>query len=264
MGEIDAGSPPAGMPDPATPSVARMYDFFLGGENNFAADRAAAEEVARALPSVAEVARANRGFLQRAVRFAAESGLDQFLDLGAGLPTQGNVHEIARTVRPDARVVYVDNDPVVIAHARALLARDERTAVAEADLRDPAAVLGDAEVNALIDFGRPVCVLFVAALHFVTDEEDPAGLLGRYRDAVAPGSCLVVSHAAIEEQRNRDVGTAYRSASAPFAARTRDQVTAFLDGTRIVEPGVVPLHEWRPEGGEYATSAGWTAVAFTG
>ncbi|HEY0542262.1 MAG TPA: SAM-dependent methyltransferase [Actinoallomurus sp.] len=264
MGEIDAGSPAGAKVDPTVPSVARMYDFFLGGKDNFAADRAAAEQVSRALPSVEGVARSNRQFLQRAVRFAAGLGIEQFLDLGAGLPTQGNVHEIARSIRPAARVVYVDNDPVVSSHGRALLARDEQTAVIEADMRDPAGVLGDTTVRALIDVDRPVCVLFVAVLHFVTDEDDPAGLVARFRDAVPPGSCLVVSHAAIEEQRNRKVGTAYRSASAPFLPRTREQVASLLDGTRIVEPGVVALHEWRPEGGEYATNAGWTAVALTG
>jgi S-adenosyl methyltransferase len=264
MSEIDAGPPPGANVDRTVPSVARMYDFFLGGKDNFAADRAAAEEVSRALPSVEGVARSNRQFLQRAVRYAAGLGIERFLDLGAGLPTQGNVHEIARSVRPAARVVYVDNDPVVTSHGRALLAHDERTAVVEADMRDAAAVLGDTAVRELLDAGRPVCVLFVAVLHFGTDEEDPAGLVARFRDAVPPGSCLIVSHAAIEEQRNREVGNAYRAASAPFVPRTREQVASFLDGTRIAPPGVVPLHEWRPDGGEYATNAGWTAVALTG
>lgn len=187
--------------------------------------------------------------------------MDQFLDLGAGLPTQGNVHEVARSVHPGARVVYVDHDPVVTSHARALLAGDEHAAVVDADLRDPAAVLGDPRVRELIDFDRPVCVLFVAVLHFMPDEEDPAGVVRRYRDAVPAGSHLVVSHAAVEEQRNREVGDAYRSASAPFVARTREQVAALLDGLEIVAPGVARLHEWRPDGGEYATDAGWTAVA---
>jgi hypothetical protein len=149
-------------------------------------------------------------------------------------------------------------------HGRALLALDEQTAVVEADMRDPGSVLGDTTVRKLIDVDQPVCVLFVAVLHFVTDEDDPAGLVARFRDAVPPGSCLIVSHAAIEEQRNREVGNAYRAASASFLPRSREQVASFLDGTRTAEPGVVPLHEWRPEGGEYATNAGWTAVALTG
>jgi SAM-dependent methyltransferase len=246
---------------PDVPSVARMYDYFLGGKDNFASDRKAAEQVSRALPGVAGVARANRMFLRRAVRHVVGQGVGQFLDLGAGLPTQGNVHEIARSVNPDARIVYVDNDPVVTSHGRALLARDEGTAVVEADMRDPESVLGAPAVAEMIDFDRPVCVLFVAVLHFLSDDEDPAGLLARYRDAVPPGSHVILSHAAIEERRNAEVGDAYRSASAPFIARTREQVTAFLDGLTIVEPGVVRLHEWRPEGGEYATDAGWTAVA---
>jgi S-adenosyl methyltransferase len=263
MGETEAGSSrdEGASPDPETPSVARMYDFFLGGTDNFAVDRRAAEEVGRALPGVADVARSNRRFLRRAVRYAAERGVEQFLDLGAGLPTQGNVHEVARSVHPGARVVYVDNDPVVTSHGRALLTGDGHAAVVEADLRDPAAVLGDPRVRDLLDLGRPVCVLFVAALHFMPDEEDPAAVVGRYRDAVPAGSHVVVSHAAVEEQRNREVGDAYRSTSAPFVARTREQVKALLDGLEIVAPGVVRLHEWRPEGGEYATDAGWTAVA---
>jgi hypothetical protein len=252
---------PGVTPDPETPSVARMYDFFLGGADNFAVDRRAAEEVSRALPGVADVARSNRQFLRRAVRFAAECGVDQFLDLGAGLPTQGNVHEVARSVHPGARVVYVDHDPVVTSHGRALLTGDGHAAVVDADLRDPAVVLGDPRVRELIDFDRPVCVLFVAVLHFMPDEEDPAGVVRRYRDAVPVGSHLVVSHAAVEERRNREVGDAYRSASAPFVARTREQVAALLDGLEIVAPGVARLHEWRPDGDEYATDAGWTAVA---
>ncbi len=248
--------------DPETPSVARMYDYFLGGKDNFASDRKAAEEVGQVLPSVALVANSNRRFLQRAVRFAASNGADQFLDLGAGLPTQGNVHEVAQSVHPGARVVYVDNDPVVTSHGRALLTSDERTAVVEADMREPESVLEDPDVRDLIDFDRPVAVLFVAVLHFVTDEEDPAGLVRRYRDRIPPGSHVILSHAAIEEQRNLDVGDAYRSArtNVPFNARTRERVTSFLDGLEIVEPGVVPLHEWRPDAIEKPTNAGWTAV----
>jgi hypothetical protein len=260
-----AGSrfPDGSQVDPAKPSVARMYDYFLGGKDNFAADRQAAEEVSKALPTVAGVARSNREFLRRAVRHVAGRGVGQFLDLGAGLPTQGNVHEIAQSVDPDAHVVYVDNDPVVTSHGRALLARDEHTAVVQADMRDSRRVLGDPTVETLIDFDRPVCVLFVAVLHFLADEEDPAGLVREYTGALPPGSHVILSHAAVEERRNIRVGDAYRSASAsaPFVARTREQVAALLDGLEIVEPGVVRLHEWRPEGGEYVTDAGWTAVA---
>lgn len=263
MSEIGSRVPGGAQVDPNTPSVARMYDYFLGGKDNFASDRLAAEEVSKALPTVAGVARANREFLRRAVRFVAGDGVTQFLDLGAGLPTQGNVHEIAQSVHRDAHVVYVDSDPVVSSHGRALLARDESTAVVQADMRDVRQILADPVVERLLDFDRPVCVLFVAVLHFFSDEEDPAGLVREYRDILPPGSHLIVSHAAIEEQRNIRVGAAYRSASAsaPFVARTREQVTGLLDGVEIVEPGVVRLHEWRPEGGEYATDAGWTAVA---
>ncbi|MEV5704697.1 SAM-dependent methyltransferase [Actinoallomurus sp. NPDC052274] len=249
--------------DPRTPNVARMYDYFLGGKNNFRADRQAAGKVTEVLPNVAAVARANREFLQRAVRYVAESGVDQFLDLGSGLPTQGNVHEIAQAAHPDARVVYVDNDPVVVAHAQALLSSAERTAAVRADLRDPETVLKDPHVRRLIDFDRPVGLLFVAVLHFVPDEEDPAGLVRRYRDALAPGSHVILSHAAVEEERNLDVATAYRGANAPFIARTRDQVTALLAGMDVVDPGVVHLCEWRPARAEKPLTAGWTAVART-
>jgi hypothetical protein len=240
-----------------------MYDYFLGGKDNYASDRAAAEAVVKALPTVEGVARANRAFLQRAVRHVAGLGVDQFLDIGTGLPTQGNVHEIARESQPDARVVYVDNDPMVVVHARALVATDERTAIVQADVRDPDTVLDDAAVRRLIDFRRPVCVLFVAVLHFLSDDEDPGALVRRFVDPLSGGSHVILSHAAAEERRNEQVGETYRtrSASAPLVARTRGQVTALLDGLTILEPGVVRLHEWRPYGGEYVSDAGWTAVA---
>jgi hypothetical protein len=263
MRKVSPGRPAAAVRlDPETPSVARMYDHFLGGKDNFAADRRAADEVRKVLPNVVTVARSNRRFLQRAVRFAANQGIDQFLDLGAGLPTQGNVHEVAQSVRPGARVVYVDNDPVVISHGHALLTADDRTAIAQADMRDPASVLDDPQVGKLIDFTLPVAVLFVAVLHFVPDDEDPAGLVRRFLDAIPAGSYIVLSHAAVEEHRNLDVGDTYKAANtnAPFTARTREQVTSFLDSLEIVEPGVVPLHEWRPEAIEPPVFAGWTAV----
>lgn len=247
--------------DATVPSVARMYDYFLGGKDNYASDRAAAKKVLEALPTVEGVARANRAFLQRAVRFVAGEGVDQFLDVGTGLPTQGNVHEVARTVRPDAKVVYVDNDPMVVVHARALLATDAQTSIVQADMRSPGEILDAA--RELLDFSRPVCLLFVAVLHFLPDAEDPAGKMRRLIDAVPPGSHVVLSHAAAEEQRNIRVGETYRSqsASAPLVARTRDEVAALLDGLTVLDPGVVRLHEWRPAGGEYVTDAGWTAVA---
>jgi hypothetical protein len=249
--------------DTATPSVARMYDYFLGGKDNYASDRAAAEAVVQALPTVEGVARANRAFLQRAVRFVAGRGIDQFLDIGTGLPTQGNVHQIAREEHPDARVVYVDNDPMVVVHGQALVATDDQTTVVHADVREPGKVLDDPQVNRLLDFQRPICVLFVAILHFLPDEDDPAALVRRFTDALPRGSHVILSHAALEELRNIQVGETYRSqsASAPLVARTRDQVAALLDGLTILDPGVVRLHEWRPYGGEYISDAGWTAVA---
>jgi SAM-dependent methyltransferase len=262
MNDRQLGDVTGGLPlDLTKPSVARMYDYFLGGKDNFPVDRETAEQVARALPTVAGVAQANRAFLQRAVRYAAEQGIDQFLDLGAGLPTQGNVHEIAQQVHKEARVVYVDNDPIVLVHGRALLETDDHTRIVQNDVRDPEAVLSDPQVRELIDFDRPVAVLFVAVLHFVTDDEDPAAIVRRFRDALTPGSHLVISHAAVEEKRNLRVGDAYRPTSSRMIARSREEVTALLAGLDPVPPGTVPLHDWRPTGGEYVTHAGWAAVA---
>ena len=171
------------------------------------------------------------------------------------------MHEIAQQVRKDARVVYVDNDPIVLVHGRALLETDDHTRIVQNDAREPAAVLADPLVRELIDFDRPVAVLFVAVLHFVADNEDPAGIVRTFRDAVVPGSHFVVSHAAVEEKRNLRVGDAYRPATSPLIARSREEVSSFLDGLEVVDPGVVPLHDWHPEGGEYVTNAGWASVA---
>src|ERR1700722_5964224 len=163
--------------DPAVPNVARMYDFMLGGKENYASDRAAVAKLIEMAPAVPEFARLNRAFLRRAVRFAASQGVSQFLDVGSGLPTQESVHEVARAARPAARTVYVDNDPVVAAHSRALLGSTPGVAFALGDIRDPARLLGDPQVTGIIDFSRPVGVLLLAILHFVTDAEDPARLV---------------------------------------------------------------------------------------
>jgi SAM-dependent methyltransferase len=173
-----------------------MYDYFLGGKDNFQVDRDAADQLDEAAGrgTTFTVAWENRRFLQRAVACLAEAGIDQFVDIGAGLPTQGNVHEIAQRVNPAARVAYVDNDPIVLSHGRALLADDKTTKVFTADMREPQAILTAPGLAGLIDFSRPVAVLFVAVLHFVRDEEDPYGIVGTFRDAMAPGSYLVLSH----------------------------------------------------------------------
>ncbi|GAA0410758.1 SAM-dependent methyltransferase [Microbispora corallina] len=239
-----------GIFDPKVPSVARLYDYYLGGKDNFASDREAAERVLAVAPEVRTAARENRAFLGRAVRFLAASGVTQFLDVGTGLPTQGNVHEVAATVVDRPQVVYVDNDPVVLNHARALLARSgDATTVVEGDLRRPQEILGHPDVVKAIDFDRPVGLLLVAIMHFIAEEDDPAGILQTFRDALPPGSFLVLSHGT-REARQEAVATGtqvYRSATAPLVLRTRPEIEGLFEGFDLVEPGVVWLPEWRPD-----------------
>jgi len=236
--------------DTSTPNPARIYDYLLGGKDHFPADRTAAEEILAAVPQARAGARENRAFLGRAVRYlAAEAGIRQFLDIGTGLPTQGNVHQIAQAIAPDAPVVYVDNDPVVHAHAAALLAGGHTVAVL-GDLRQPEAILAHPEVRRVLDFGRPVAVLLVAILHFVRDEEDPAGIVARLRDGLAPGSYLVVSHATADfhPEVAAKVTAVYEQATAPLVLRSRDQIGRLFDGFELVAPGLVQPAAWRPDG----------------
>ncbi|OLB79712.1 MAG: hypothetical protein AUI14_09380 [Actinobacteria bacterium 13_2_20CM_2_71_6] len=237
--------------DVTTPNVARMYDYYLGGLHNLEVDRAAAEKVMKIFPDTPVAARTNRDFLRRAVRYlAAEAGIRQFLDIGSGLPTEGNVHEVAHSVAPDARVVYVDHDPVAVAYARALLTGQDRVGVVQADLRSPDDVLGAAEVRRLLDLSAPVAVLLVAVLHFQPDDADPYASVAQLRDAVAPGSHLVVSHLTLEGipddivQHGREV---YRQATSPIVPRSRADIGRFLDGYQLIEPGLVWLADWRPD-----------------
>ena len=197
--------------DTSVPNIARMYDYWLGGKDNFAADREAADRQARAIPQLPWLARQNRGFLQRAVDFCAREGVTQFLDIGSGLPANENVHEIAQRVNADSRVVYADNDPVVVAHARALLS-GAQTAAVRGDAGRPDDILGAPEVRRLIDFSQPVAVLLLAVLHLIPDEADPAGSVARLREAVAPGSYLLISHADVSQ--DHAVGTERRSETA--------------------------------------------------
>jgi hypothetical protein len=224
-----------------------MYDYWLGGHDNFAADRIAALKISDHMPEAAAVARANRDFLGRAVRYLAdEAGITQFLDLGTGLPTRGNVHQVAREVTPDARVVYVDNDPMVLAHSRALKT-GEGTAVIHADLRDVDAILGHPDTRLLIDFTQPLAILFVSVLHFVPDPDAEAAV-ARFASAAAPGSYLVLSHVTAEpDPQAAAAGTAvYASTASPITARTRQEILAFFHGLNILEPGLVPVQQWRP------------------
>lgn len=237
-----------------------MYDFFLGGKDNYRADREAAQGVLDEVPQVAVVARENRRFLGRAVRFlAAECGIRQFIDVGTGIPTRGNTHEVAQAAAPDSRVVYVDYDPVVMAYSRALLTKDRRTIALQADLRDPDAILDAPATRGLLDFTRPIAVLFVAVLHFVPDEDDPYAVVARYRDALAPGSFIVVSHAE-DNELNAVPKAAYRNATARAAWRDRAEIERFFTGWDILDPGVVYVHEWRPTGGEEPCELGLCGV----
>jgi hypothetical protein len=235
--------------DPEVPNAARMYDYYLGGSHNFAADRAAAEKVKAAIPYAVDVARANRFFLQRAVRFCVEEGLDQFLDLGSGIPTVGNVHEAARPLNPAARVAYVDNEPVTVASAAALLEGDLLASITAADIRDPDSVFAAPGVCDLLDLTRPVALLTVAVLPFVPDEDDPAVLAEHYRSRLAPGSIHVLSHGTADHDpaEIRALTSVYRTTANPVTLRTRDEVAALLRGTELVEPGLVDATDWRPE-----------------
>jgi hypothetical protein len=242
--------------DTSVPNDARMYDYWLGGKDNFAADREVAERLARAVPQLPWLSRENRKFLGRAVRFCANAGITQFLDIGSGLPTMENVHQVAEQVRPDADVVYVDNDAVVVRHAQALLAAP-RTAAIQGDLIRPGEILAAPEVRRLIDFSRPVAVLLVAVLHFVPDEADPAASVATLRDAMAPGSYLVISHVVMApghadgnqplSETARELGEARRAIPEDPPARTREDVAAFFGDFTLVEPGLVDVWAWRPD-----------------
>ena len=252
MNMIMQNPPPNGV-DITRPNVARIYDYLLGGKDNFAADREAARQLLEVSPDIAGIARDNRSFIGRAVRYlAGQAGIRQFVDLGGGLPTQTNVHEMAQAVAPDARVVYVDNDPVVWSHGQALLAQGDQVAMVHADLREPAVVLGHPDLLALIDFARPVAVVCASVLHFVADEEEPYQIVAEYRDRMAPGSYLAISHGAMgtEEDDPNDVSggvtSVYRQASAQMHLRSLPEIQRFFDGLDLLDPGVVWINEWRP------------------
>ncbi len=250
-------SPPGNGIDTTMPNVARIYDFLLGGKDNFAADREAAKQLIEAIPDVAAIARDNRSFLARVVRYlATHGGIRQFLDLGGGLPTQANVHELAQGVAPDARVVYVDNDPVVASHGRALLASGDQVGMVFGDLRDPAGILRHPDVLRLLDLARPVAVLCTSTLHFVADDAEPHAIIAEYRDRMAPGSYLAISHGTLEEDPGGEGGkaeTVYRQASSQLHVRPLPQVRRFFDGFELVEPGLTWITEWRPEPGTAPT-----------
>jgi len=230
------------------PHPARVYDYWLGGKDNFAADREAAQWVLKIVPEMLDAARAGRQFLVRAVRFMSENGIRQFLDLGTGIPTSPNVHEVAQQYHPDARVVYVDNDPVVFLHAENLMAQDGTTSVIRADLRDVESILEQA--GQLLDFSQPVGLLFVASLHHVLDEDDPSGIVARYLGSLAPGSYLVLSHATDEfaPDRMRQNSEYAAQHGAIMKPRGKPAIEGMFNDLPMVEPGLVLVSYWRPDG----------------
>ena len=245
--------------DTSVAHIARVYDYWLGGKDNFAPDREAGDEAIQAYPQLVSSVRANRAFLARTVRYlAGEAGIRQFLDVGTGIPTASNTHEVAQAIAPETRVVYADNDPMVLAHARALLhsGPEGGTAYLDADVRDPEEILRAAA--GLLDFSQPVAVMLVAILHFVSDEDNPAAIVSRLMADLPPGSSLTISHVpsdmhatamkAMGDRLNRLL--AQRS-----TYRSKEQVTRFFDGLNLVPPGVVPIQEWRPATPEEASAA---------
>jgi hypothetical protein len=247
------------------PNAARVYDYLLGGACNFEHDRQFAEKLLSTIPEARGVARRNRAFLRRAVRFCVAQGIRQFLDIGSGIPTVGNVHEIAQRDAPDCRVVYVDSEPVAVAHSTLMLEGNDRAGAAQANLLDVDGVLGAEPVRRLLDFDQPIAVLMAAVLHFVPDSAEPEAAIARYVDVMAPGSYLVLSHAAkVDLQRSQEGWKLYNDTSTPGGGRTREQVAAFMAGMELVEPGVVWLSEWRPDSLDDAAdpeqSIGYAAV----
>ena len=235
--------------DATTPNHARVYDYILGGKDNFAADRAAGQRLTASAPDLPLLAQANRKFLARVVRSFAEAGIRQFIDLGTGIPTSPNVHEVARSVDPSTRVVYIDNDPVVVVHNHALLTTDDRVITIEADIRRPKEILGHPELKALIDFDEPVGLLFLAVMHLVAPAEDPAGIVATFRDQVAPGSHIALCQFAADSD---PAGMArfdeiYANSPVKITFRTRDEIRQLFDGFELLPPGLVDVADWRPE-----------------
>jgi hypothetical protein len=239
--------------NPGLAHPARVYDYMLGGKDNFAADRALADAVSAAMPLAPFMARANRAFLGRAVRYLAkEAGIRQFLDIGTGIPTAGNTHEVAQAVAPESRVVYVDNDPIVLVHARALMSSNAAgaTAFIQADLREPDKILADPALHGTLDLGEPVALMLVAILMYLRDEENPRSIVSALLDALPSGSCLTISHpsADFSPEEAADAVAASERSGISFTPRTQAEVAAFFAGLELVDPGIVPVLAWRPDG----------------
>jgi hypothetical protein len=254
--------------DTSRAHMARVYDFWLGGKDNYAADRAVAEQVAAAYPDVLVAVRAQRAFLARAVYFlVTEAGIRQFLDIGTGLPSANNTHQIAQRAAPASRVVYVDNDPIVLGHARALLTSSPEgaTAYIDADLRDTPAILERAA--GVLDFGQPVAVMLLGILQGIPDQDDPGAIVGRLMDAVPRGSYLAISQIASDVAADEVAEGVQRynaQAVAPVAARTQAEVCRFFAGLEVLEPGVVQVHRWRPGTGDLGSGRNLAIYAGVG
>jgi hypothetical protein len=258
--------------DVTRPHPARRYNYWLGGKDNFQADREAAEAIAAVFPHIRTAARENRAFMRRAVSFlTAEAGVRQFLDIGTGLPTADNVHDVAQTIAPESRIVYVDNDPLVLTHARALLTSSEQgaTAYIDADVRNPEQILSDPAVRDTLDWSQPVALLLVALLHFVEDGDDPYAIVKRLVGALPAGSYLVLSHATfdpLDPETIAAMNAVNEGITPKFCPRNLDEVTRFFDGLELLEPGIVSVSDWRPAPGPRPTPAeatGYGAVART-
>ena len=265
----EAGSPDVPFPAPAVegnpdlpppefnagvPHPARVYDYWLGGKDNYAADRVLGDAIIAAMPSTRPAARANRAFLGRAVRYlAAEAGIRQFLDIGTGIPAAGNTHEVAQDAAPESRIVYVDNDPIVMAHARALMTSHAAgaTAFIQADLREPGRILADPELRATLDLGKPVALMLVAVLHFLTEAENPRGIVTELVSALPSGSYLAISHltADFDPDSAAVAQAAGQRSGVTYVPRGNAEIAAFFTGLGLVDPGVVPLLAWRPDDG---------------
>ncbi|MFI5907875.1 SAM-dependent methyltransferase [Dactylosporangium sp. NPDC051541] len=239
--------------DVTVPNAARVYDYGLGGYHNFAVDREFADQLISAWPGILQVAHTNRAFLGRVVRWLAGQGIRQFLDIGSGIPTRGNVHEVVQAIDPAATVVYVDVDDVAVSHGQAILAENGNATAIGGDLRRPEGILADPRVRALIDFDQPVAILLVAVLHFLSDEDDPPALVRTLAAACAPGSYVALSHFTAVD----DLGSEHEQVTklydrTPTSVRTRnpDQVAAILAGLELVEPGIVPITSWHPDPAE--------------
>lgn len=255
--------------DTSAPSGARTYDYLLGGSHNFAADRAMADQVEKAVPGIRAAARLNRAFLARAVRFMVDQGIRQFLDIGSGIPTVGNVHEIAQQADPSCRVVYVDRDPIAVAHSELMLADNARTAIVEADMREPDMILKHPTTQGLLNFDEPLGLLFLLVLHWVPDDADLPALVARYRAPLAPGSHLAITHMTDDIQSDKISTVAgivreNRGAGQVFP-RTRGEITELFGDLELFPPGLVPTGTWRPGGiGDIAEDPEMNELSFAG